>query len=118
MDRRVQTVIVWMHDNLHRDVSIEELARLVNLSSSRLRHVFKVETNVSLYHYLKLLRMKRAKDLLATTLLTVKEVRVSVGVQNKAHFTQYFKETYGMTPVQFRRTLDMTQPPEKYLIDK
>lgn len=113
MDRRVQIVIGWMQDNLHREMSINDLAELVNLSPSRLRHLFKVETETTLNQYLKRLRMQMARDLLETTLLTVKQVRMRVGVQNKAHFTQDFKQTFGMTPVQYRRTVFTAAPQEK-----
>lgn len=113
MDQRVQIVIVWMQNNLQREVSADGLAELVNLSPSRLRHLFKVETKMPLNRYLKRLRMERARELLENTLLTIKQVRMSVGVQSKAHFTQDFKQTFGMTPIQYRHTVARAAPLEK-----
>jgi transcriptional regulator GlxA family with amidase domain len=118
MDRRVQIIIAWMQGNLHREMLVDDLAEIVNLSASRLRHLFKDETRISLSHYLKELRMQRARHLLETTQLSIKQIRVSVGMQNKAHFTQDFKRLYGMTPKQYRHTLPIPALIEKQVSEK
>lgn len=102
MDLRVQTVITLIEENLRQKLPPEELARSVNLSPSHLRHLFKAETNMTLPQYLKRLRMKRARQLLDTTFLNVKQIRSKIGVRDKSRFAQDFKKTYGMTPTQYR----------------
>lgn len=57
--------------------------------------------------YLKALRMEQAEELLAKTLLTVKEVVSAVGLRDRSHFSREFKTLHGMTPSEFigkRRT--------------
>jgi AraC family transcriptional regulator of arabinose operon len=102
MDQRVQSVIAIMRMHLHNDLSLEELSRSVNLSSSRLRHLFKAESGVSPVQYLKSCRMKRAKELIETTFLNVKQIMDRVGVRDKRHFTEDFKKAYGLTPARYR----------------
>lgn len=102
MDQRVQIVCTLMNEQLHRDLSLEEMARSVNLSSSYFRHLFKAETGISPAHYLKSLRIQRAKELIETTFLSMKEIMSRIGVRDKRHFTEDFRKAYGLTPAQYR----------------
>ncbi len=102
MDQRLQIVIALMKEELHRDISLHELASSVNLSLSRLHHLFKAETGTTPAHYLRFLRMERAKELLEFTFMSVKQIMVSVGVQDRSHFEREFKRMYGLTPTQHR----------------
>ncbi len=104
MDHRVELVISMMEDNLRRDLSLGELAQAVNLSVSRLEHLFKAETGMTPTRYRRLLRIVRAKDLLTTTLLSVKQIRTSVGMDDRRHFEREFKKVCKVTPTQYRVT--------------
>lgn len=64
--------------------------------------MFKVETGTSPERHLKSLRMQKAKELLETTFLSVKEIASRVGLRNESHFVRDFKRTYGVTPTQYR----------------
>ena len=81
---------------------MEDLAQAVNLSCSYLAHLFKAETGVSLLQYLKSLRLRKAKELMDTTFLSVKEIRSRVGAGDKAHFARDFKRTYGLSPAEYK----------------
>lgn len=102
MDQRIQILIALMKDNLHRKLSLSDLARSVNLSRSRLRHLFKIETGISPAHYLHSLRMERAKELLETTSLNVEQIMIQVGVRDRSRFAREFKKAYALTPIQHR----------------
>src|SRR5258708_12971441 len=71
MDRRVQSVIKLMEVYLDQPLSLNDLARSVNLSPWRLSHIFKTETRTPPLQYLRTLRMQQAKVLLETTFLTL-----------------------------------------------
>jgi transcriptional regulator GlxA family with amidase domain len=105
MDRRVQTVIAFMGAHIQDELSLEQVAKSVNLSPSRLRHLFKGEVGISPAQYLKLLRMQRAKDLLNTTFLNVKQIMSIIGVQDKRHFTEDFKKNGACLEQQSRNRL-------------
>jgi transcriptional regulator GlxA family with amidase domain len=102
MDVRVQAAIALMDSSFHRELSVEDIARAVNLSSSHLTHLFKAETGVAPLQYLKSLRMRKAKELMETTFLNVKQVMNNVGIRDKGHFTRDFKKTFGLTPAQYK----------------
>lgn len=102
MDQRVQIIIALMHHDLRKKLSLDELADSVNLSRSRFQHLFKSETGYSPAQYLKTLRLEHARGLLETSLLSVKQILVSVGIPDKSHFERSFKKTYGLTPTEYR----------------
>ena len=102
MDPRVQTAIDQMEKQLHCELSLEVMAQSVNLSSSRFRHLFKKETGTTPAQYLKSLRMRKAKELVETTFLNIKQIMSSIGMRDKRHFAKDFERTYGVTPTQHR----------------
>ena len=102
MDQRVQRVIIFIKDNLHRDLSLKNLALFINLSRWRLSHLFKEDMGVSLAQYIKSLRMQGARHLLQSSSLSVKEVMTRVGLRDRSHFERDFKEVFGLTPAQYK----------------
>lgn len=102
MDQRVEKVIALMEANLHRNLPLGQMAQAVNLSGSRLRHLFKAETGMSLEQYRKSLRMRKAKELIETTFLSMKQIRSRVRLSDRSHFARDFKRIYGLTPTQYR----------------
>ncbi len=110
MDRRIEVVISKMDSQISKSWEIGELAGLVNLSASRLRHLFKKETGKTPAQYLKYWRLQKAELLLRTTFLTVKEVANRVGLTAGSHFVREFKKVYGVAPTTYRRSPHLTTP--------
>ena len=104
MDRRIQVVTGAIEKDFRRPWNTEELAALVNLSSSRLRHLFKADLNKTPAQYLKHVRMQEAEKLLRTTFLSVKEIMNLVGILDESHFGHEFKKTYGVAPSKYRES--------------
>jgi len=85
--------------------TLSDVAVDVNLSSSRFRHLFKKELNVSPNRYLKTSRFKQAKILVEGSFLRIKEIAALVGVNDVSHFVRDYKAYYGLTPSQARQTV-------------
>jgi len=68
------------------------LAKTVNLSESRFRHLFKQEMGISLSSFRRRQQLSQAHDLLLTTFLSVKEILAKVRAADQSHFNRYFKE--------------------------
>jgi len=102
MDQRIQIVCSEVESHLAGSLRITDLSRSVNLSSSRLRHLFKAETGQTLAQYRNGVRLAEARVLLGTTLMRVKEIRNLMGVGSASHFTHDFKEVYDFSPTQYR----------------
>jgi AraC family transcriptional regulator, arabinose operon regulatory protein len=110
MDQRIQIILMLMSDELRRAWTPTELAAVVNLSPSRLQHLFKQETGTTPARYLRALRLERAKALLETSLLSVKQIMHNVGIKDRSHFEREFKRAYGLTPAQCRATMLLARP--------
>ncbi len=102
-DERVRgTLRLLDESDLRQPVRISQIAETVQLSSSRLRHVFKQNTGVSLRSHLKMLRLRKARHLLETTQQPIKDIAVLVGLPDVSHFDKHYKSVFGETPSQTR----------------
>ena len=91
-----------MQEDVRGELSLGEFAQSVNLSVWRLCHIFKSDVGMPPIRYLRLLRMERAKDLLESSFLSVKEIAFQVGLNDESHFVRDFKSTYGFSPALYR----------------
>src|SRR4051794_15585911 len=101
MEPRVQRVIDLMTASLKREIPLNELARSVNLSVFRLHHLFKAEAGTSPIQYLKAQRLLKARELLETTFLNLKQVMNETGFRDRSHFARDFKKEFSLPPVQY-----------------
>jgi AraC-like DNA-binding protein len=102
LDKRVEKIIQMMREDVRGELSLSEFAHSVNLSVWRLCHIFKSDVGMPPIRYLRLLRMERAKDLLESSFLSVKEIAYQVGLNDESHFVRDFKSTYGFSPALYR----------------
>jgi two-component system response regulator YesN len=78
------------------------MAKTVNLSRWRLCHLFKEQMSTSPERFLTQVRLEKAKELLETEFLTVKEVMNQVGMSEASFFARSFKAAYGTTPGKYK----------------
>ena len=102
-DRRIQVVVMLLESNSHKQIAIEDVARLVNLSTGRLAHLFKSEMQISIQQYVTQLRLAEAKRQLESSFLSIKEIAASVGFSSVARFVVCFKNFVGATPAHYRK---------------
>lgn len=102
MSPRLQIAILFLQRNLHRAITVADIAQSVELSPSRLFDLFKSQVGLSPFRYLKNARLERARQLLETTLLTIKVVAAEVGYNDCSHFMREFKKAYDSTPSEYR----------------
>ena len=102
MDQRVQKVLRMLNEDLSRRLTPGGAARAVNLSPAHLRYLFKAEMGMSMMQYQKKLRLEEAKRLLESTFLSGKEIMNRIGIMDESHFVRDFKQSFGMTPAQYR----------------
>jgi transcriptional regulator GlxA family with amidase domain len=100
-DYRIRKVLESLADD--PATSVQELAMLVNLSSSRLGHLFKLQMGVDLSRFLVNERLDKAAELLQQTDLSIKEIAGRVGYHHSSSFDRGFQNKFGVPPVDFRR---------------
>lgn len=83
---------------------IAELCRAIGVSRTQLHRKIKALTNVSTSHYLRAIRMERAKKLLLETDLNVSQVSYEVGFSDPKYFSSKFREHFGQRPSDVRKS--------------
>ncbi len=99
----VRECIRFMHDNLGAKLTVADIAARVHLSPSRLSHLFKEETGMSVMDYLLKARLDDAKRLLASPGITIAQAAEEVGFTDPAHFSRCFKRAEGIPPSAYRQ---------------
>ena len=99
----VHKVKEYIAENLNEKLTIKNLAKSVNMSSSHFSRVFKQQTGFSPYDYILISRINRAKYLLQTTNMTIASVAYEVGFNSESNFIYYFTENEGISPGKFRK---------------
>ena len=99
---QLQQAIDYIHTYLNRDLSLTELASVVNISPTYFASLFKQEMGISPHQYVIQQRIERAKVMLMKTDLAIADIALQVGFSSQSHLTQQFKRFTGMTPKQVR----------------
>lgn len=94
-------------------LSIDDLAHYASTSVSYLRKEFKDKTGDSIMHYLDIVRMKQAKNLLGTTDLKIDKILDKVGYVDKTNFIRKFRKIEGLTPMQYRNIMGRKHPEQE-----
>ncbi|QJD87388.1 response regulator [Cohnella herbarum] len=99
----VQSILASVSDRLEDNITLREVADQFSFSPNYLGVLFKEETGQNFSDYIISLRMEKAQQLLRATNLKIYEVASQVGYRYLPYFSRQFKETIGMTPLEFRR---------------
>ncbi len=101
---KLRRVTDYINDNLSRDLSLNEIAELVDLSTFHFVRAFKQATGATPHQYLLKSRVERAKQLLRETELPLAEISYLVGFNSQSHFTTSFRRLARLTPKAYRET--------------
>lgn len=97
--------IDYIHNNYHKNISLDDTARHINVSSSYLSRIFKEECNVNYIRYVNQLRVEKAKMLIENGETRIKDIIQQVGFQNYNYFFKVFKESTNMTPLEYEEMM-------------
>ncbi|NJL39801.1 MAG: helix-turn-helix transcriptional regulator [Leptolyngbyaceae cyanobacterium RM2_2_4] len=97
-----QEVLNYIQTHLDRDLSLVELAEVINISPTYFASLFRQAMGVSPHQYVIQQRVERAKTMLSKTDLAIADIALQVGFASQSHLTQQFKRLTGMTPKQVR----------------
>jgi AraC-like DNA-binding protein len=97
---RVQCVKQYLDDNYAETISLEQLAKIVNLKPLRLLRAFLREVGLPPHAYLVQLRVNRAKAMLAMG-IPISQVASETGFTDQSHLHRHFKRLVGVTPGQY-----------------
>jgi AraC-like DNA-binding protein/quercetin dioxygenase-like cupin family protein len=104
-DRRgqIRPVLAYVDHHCGESITLDDVADVVHVSSSRVRHLFKDVTGVGFKDYVTQVRVAEAKRLLLTTDLSVAEIAQNVSYTNLHQFYKVFYRSCAMSPAEYRR---------------
>lgn len=97
----VQATKEYLEAHYTEDISLEDVAEQVNISPQYFSKLIKKNTGFNFIDWLSMLRVKKAKELLSNSDLSVKEVCFMVGYKDPNYFSRIFKKRLGITPSDF-----------------
>ena len=98
----VKKAEAYIEQRMSEDLSLEDVAEAINVSSFYLSRLFKEVKGENYINYLTDLRMKKARELLKNPRISIKEISSEVGFNDQNYFSRIFKNKFGMTPTEFR----------------
>ena len=102
---RFNEVYQFLLKNFQKDIMLEEVASICNMSPNSFCRFFKQKTQKTFTAFLNELRIRHAKKLLQNENYTIKDICYECGFNNPVHFFSIFKRIVKQTPKEFRASL-------------
>jgi AraC family transcriptional regulator len=100
--QKLQQTIDYIHARLEQDITLSELADIVQMSQYRFARAFKQSTGLPPHQYLLGQRVERAKKLLIEKQLPIVDISYQLGFASQSHFTATFRRFTKVTPKVYR----------------
>lgn len=100
----IEQIIGHLRENyVNPDFNIQQLAEHFNMSQAKISQYFKERTGQNLIDYETELKMERAKQLLRSSKLPLRDIALNVGYYNVTSFIRRFKQIVSLTPGEYRK---------------
>lgn len=104
VDSSTKSIVNFIRNNLHRnDLSVELLTQVTGLGRTQLYEKFRRRHLPSPAHYIRDVRITKAKHLLRATELPVSQIAFAVGFEDPLYFSRVFSKLVGKSPTDYRK---------------
>lgn len=100
----IEKAKIIMTENIHRQIDIQEIAANLGTSYSWFRKAFKEFTGYAPAQYFQELKLRKAKELLAETNHSIKEIAFKLDFSSYEYFLSFFRKRVGQTPLAYRNS--------------
>jgi transcriptional regulator GlxA family with amidase domain len=100
----LRDLVVWLGENLDKEVSVAELARRVHMSDRTFARRFRAETGTTPAAWVNAQRVLLAQELLESSDLNIDEVARATGFGQAVLLRHHFVKALGISPASYRRT--------------
>jgi AraC family transcriptional regulator len=111
MDPRIRRAIALMRQDIAHDLDVEGLAAATGLSRAHFFHLFQRDTHVTPLVYANVLRFEAAVQRLTHSRDSVGDLSHNLGFSAPSHFARFFRAHLGITPSDYRRKVNLFEPP-------
>lgn len=99
----VDQLIIWIEENLEVKLNQDLMAERTGYSKWHLQRIFKIETGVTLGHYVLKRKMFNSAKEIQETNVSIFDIAMNYGYDSQQSFCRAFKSIIGMTPTAWRR---------------
>jgi two-component system, response regulator YesN len=103
----IQNVCDYLQESYFKDLSMKDITEQFHISVSHFSLLFKKYTGQTFVNYLNLLKVSKAKELLAEHDLKVYQIAEMVGFSSTTHFNRVFKQLNGYSPIEYRKIMNL-----------
>jgi AraC-like DNA-binding protein len=104
----IKASLRYMEDNLDKPITLAQLGRIAGYSPNYFQREFKCMLGLSPQKYLEGLRISAAKLALSRQEVSLSEIAYACGFSSHPHFSLVFKKATGLTPQEYRRSMEIT----------
>jgi two-component system response regulator YesN len=101
----VNSVKRYVDRNISGDVSLTQLSRVTGYNSSYLSRIFKQQTGMTIKEYICKQKLDGIVALFAATNISINEIAAKMGFSTRAYFNNFFRRMTGVSPQEYRRSL-------------
>src|SRR5437016_7683336 len=102
---RLRRIKELVHAKMEDDLSLDEMAQSVGLSTAHFARMFRKSTGQTPHQFVLRQRLERAKAMLRAPDARVLDVAVACGFKTQQHFAQVFRGVWGVSPTEYRQDL-------------
>lgn len=105
--RLISTIKSYIRDNLGKKITMEELAAVTGYSTSYISRIFRQQCGTTIGKYITAKKITYAKELIRNHTYNVAQIADMLAFDTPQYFASTFKKETGMTPSEFKRSLDI-----------
>jgi AraC family transcriptional regulator len=105
-DAQLDRLFEFVEAHLQDDLSVEDMAKVLDLSRFHFSRLFKATTSQSPYQFLLERRIRQSTHLLRSSNLSVAEIALKCGFRSVTQFEEAFRRTMGARPIRYRAELE------------
>lgn len=102
---KIKNVLNYISENYTNPITIKELAEISNFSEYHFMKFFKKYIGLTAIEYINNYRLVMASKLLIETDKSIMDISLEIGFNSVSYFNKLFKNTYNVTPKEFRKNL-------------
>ena len=102
---RLRRIKELVHAKIEDDLSLDEMAQSVGLSTAHFARMFRKSTGQTPHQFVLRQKLERAKAMLRAPDARVLDVAVACGFKTQQHFAQVFRGVWGVSPTEYRQDL-------------
>jgi len=102
---RLRRIKELVHAKMEDDLSLDEMAESVGLSTAHFARMFRKSTGKTPHQFVLRQRLERAKAMLRAPDARVLDVAIACGFKTQQHFAQVFRDVWGVSPTEYRQYL-------------